>query len=74
MKIRLISLLFIFVQLSYCFAQQKSYAMAGPYEVVARDGQYAFTKGGSERDMKAAWDLAREVTLQAPLPSRTLRT
>ena len=34
--------------------------MAGPYEVVARDGQYAYSKGGSERDMKAAWDFAKE--------------
>ena len=30
---------------------QDGYKMAGPYEVVARDGQYARTKGGSERDM-----------------------
>ena len=30
------------------------YRMAGPYEVVARDGQYAHTKGGSERDMHMA--------------------
>ena len=39
---------------------QSEYKMAGPYEVVARDGEYARSKGGSERDMKAAWDLARE--------------
>jgi len=32
--------------------------MSGPYEVVARDGQYANTKGGSERDMKAALTFA----------------
>ncbi len=31
----------------------------GPYEVVARDGQYAGTKQGSERDMRAAWDFAK---------------
>ncbi|MDE6721338.1 MAG: alginate lyase family protein [Bacteroidaceae bacterium] len=37
---------------------QTSYKMAGPYEVVARDGQYRGTKGGSERDMKAAYDFA----------------
>ncbi len=30
------------------------YKMAGPYEVVARDGQYRASKGGSERDMKTA--------------------
>ena len=35
------------------------YRMAGPYEIVARDGQFAYTKGGSERDMKAAWEFAR---------------
>ena len=34
--------------------------MAGPYEVVARDGEFRGSKNGSERDMKAAWDLARE--------------
>ena len=33
---------------------QADYQMAGPYEVVARDGAYRQTKGGSERDMKAA--------------------
>ena len=39
-------------------AQQGEYKMEGPYEVVARDGQYRHSKGGSERDMKAAWDMA----------------
>lgn len=37
---------------------QKSYKMFGPYEVIARDGVYANTKNGSERDMKAALDFA----------------
>lgn len=37
---------------------QETYRMAGPYEVVARDGEYRNTKGGSERDMKAALDYA----------------
>lgn len=37
---------------------QTGYKMAGPYEVVARDGQYRGTKVGSERDMKAAYDFA----------------
>ena len=32
--------------------------MSGPYEVIARDGQFRSTKAGSERDMKAAWDFA----------------
>ncbi len=39
-------------------AQNDEYTMAGPYTVIARDGQYRNTKGGSERDMKAALDLA----------------
>ena len=38
---------------------QDAYKMAGPYEVVARDGQYAKTKGGSERDMWQAWQSAK---------------
>ena len=41
------------------FAQDGSYKMAGPYEVVARDGQYAKTKGGSEKDMWQAWQCAK---------------
>jgi len=38
---------------------QADYKMAGPYEVVARDGQYRKTKGGSERDMRAALTCAQ---------------
>ena len=37
---------------------QADYKMAGPYEVVARDGEYRNTKVGSERDMEAAYDCA----------------
>ena len=37
---------------------QSSYQMAGPYEVIARDGEFRHTKGGSERDMEAAFDMA----------------
>ena len=37
-----------------------NYKMAGPYEVVARDGQYRASKAGSERDMKAAWMMAQQ--------------
>ncbi len=37
-----------------------NYKMSGPYEVVARDGQYRSSKAGSERDMKAALVLARQ--------------
>ena len=58
MKRLIIILLFIICPLSYGFAQQIDYKLAGPYEVVARDGQYRSSKGGSERDMKAAWDFA----------------
>ncbi len=32
----------------------QEYKMAGPYEIIARDGRYANTKNGSERDMQAA--------------------
>ncbi len=39
---------------------QADYQMAGPYQVVARDGQFAKTKGGSERDMYAAWTAAQK--------------
>ena len=38
----------------------QNYSMSGPYEVVARDGQYANTKLGSERDMYMAFELAKE--------------
>ena len=41
-------------------AQTGEYKMAGPYEIVAREGQYSRTKNGSERDMKAALTFARE--------------
>ena len=40
-------------------AQTGVYRLAGPYEVVARDGEYAKTKGGSERDMWQAWQSAK---------------
>ena len=46
----------------------RNYKMAGPYEVVARDGQYRHTKGGSERDMLAAFECAK-AALTAPSPS-----
>lgn len=50
----------IFVSLTCLTAfAQKEYKMAGPYEVVARDGQYRSSKEGSERDMKAAFDMAK---------------
>ena len=37
---------------------QTPYNMYGPYEVIARDGAYRNTKTGSERDMRAALNLA----------------
>ena len=58
MKRLVISLSFIICYLSFSFAQQNTYKMAGPYEVIARDGEFRYTKVGSERDMKAALDLA----------------
>ena len=54
-------LIVFFLTLGFCTsgaAQQSDYKMAGPYEVVARDGEYARTKGGSERDMWQAWQHA----------------
>ena len=32
-------------------AQAQEYKMAGPYEVVARDGEFRGSKNGSERDL-----------------------
>ena len=59
MKRILLFLSVVVCQLSFCHAQQSNYKMAGPYEVVARDGQYGKTKGGSERDMWNAWQCAK---------------
>ena len=39
---------------------QAHYQMYGPYEVIARDGKYAYTKKGSEADMWAAFELAQK--------------
>ncbi len=58
MRRLILTLLIMICHLPLCLAQS-NYKMAGPYEVVARDGQFRSTKGGSERDMKAAWDCAR---------------
>jgi hypothetical protein len=35
------------------------YKMAGPYEVVARDGQFRASKGGSEKDMWTAYECVK---------------
>ena len=59
MRRLLIGLSFIVGAATWAAAQQSDYKMAGPYEVVARDGEFRGSKGGSERDMKAAWDLAK---------------
>lgn len=39
---------------------QDDYKLAGPYEVVARDGEFRKSKGGSERDMWQAWQRAQQ--------------
>ena len=59
MKRLILGLSLIICHLSFCVAQS-DYKLAGPYEVVARDGQYAKTKGGSERDMWQAWQRAQQ--------------
>ena len=38
---------------------QQAYKLAGPYEVVARDGEFRKSKAGSERDMWQAWQSAK---------------
>ena len=49
---------FVFYQLLFIIssvsAVAQEYKMSGPYEVVARDGEFRGSKGGSERDMLAA--------------------
>jgi len=53
--------IFSFFILAVCnITAQSDYKMAGPYEVVARDGIYRQSKGGSERDMWAAWQCAQK--------------
>lgn len=56
---RRITLLLLLACAMTVFAQG-DYKMAGPYEVVARDGQYRASKGGSERDMWTAWQCAQQ--------------
>ena len=50
----------VFLMAAIHAAAQTDYKMAGPYEVVARDGVYRQSKGGSERDMWAAWQCAQK--------------
>jgi len=59
MKKFFITACFLYFIPAICTLAQSEYKMAGPYEVVARDGEFRGSKGGSERDMKAAWDFAR---------------
>ena len=59
MELRKLFLLLGLVMAGCAFAQQP-YQMAGPYAVIARDGEYRNTKAGSERDMKTALTMARE--------------
>ncbi len=47
---------------------QTSYQLQGPYEVIARDGEYRHTKKGSEDDMRAALNFAREGQYEQALP------
>lgn len=55
------TLIFLFlIHIAACGFCQDSYKMSGPYRTIARDGKYQYTKRGSERDMKAALDYARE--------------
>lgn len=59
MKQRILSLAFVLFLSVASLSAQSSYTMAGPYPIVARDGQYAYTKRGSERDMAQALALAQ---------------
>ena len=56
---RFTTILFTFLCVAATAGAQQPYKMAGPYEVVARDGAYRSSKAGSERDMKAALILAQ---------------
>lgn len=53
-------LFFIMILWTSSISAQKDYKMAGPYEIVARDGTYRSSKGGSERDMWTAWQCAEK--------------
>jgi hypothetical protein len=59
MKRVVLDLFFCVLQLSVCLAQS-DYKLAGPYEVVARDGECRKSKAGSERDMWQAWQRAQQ--------------
>ena len=59
MKRTLLQTLFLCcIALANAQSDYTNYKIAGPYDVVARDGIYRGTKSGSEQDMKAALILA----------------
>ncbi len=55
---KMLSIMILMVSGITTIQAQSDYKMSGPFEVVARDGEFRHTKGGSERDMKAAYDFA----------------
>jgi hypothetical protein len=57
-KTKLLCIVVLWCISSFTTHAQLDYKMAGPFKVVARDGEFRASKGGSERDMKAAFDLA----------------
>ncbi len=57
---RIIFIFLFFIVVISNITAQSDYKMAGPYEVVARDGEYRQSKGGSERDMWTAWQCAQK--------------
>lgn len=57
---RIIFIFSFFIVVISNITAQSDYKMAGPYEVVARDGIYRQSKGGSERDMWTAWQCAQK--------------
>ena len=58
MKFRTILCLSLICHVAESLWAQSDYKMAGPYEVVARDGAFRASKAGSERDMQAAYNCA----------------
>lgn len=57
---RLLYILFYILLMPSVLPAQTEYKMAGPYEVIARDGEYHNTKAGSERDMAQALAFAKQ--------------
>ena len=66
LRIMKVKFFFVFITLllghfvAHAQTDYANYKMAGPYEVVARDGHFRSSKAGSERDMRAALVCARE--------------